>query len=472
MPPEQPAPTFTRRSEPDEPATPRDQATSTPPWDLAESDRRDEPPSAAHRTHHARAAVLGAAGVLAIGVVAVLTLGGGGDDRDLAAEATATSDVETTKASTTTTKPATSRSNVPRTTTAPSVAVRIVDAGGADDGFGAAVIRPALETLALGRTVPWTTWWIPVDAPLDTISAPTEVVLLTASGLHRLDLPSGEVRSVAIEGNWDGAGQLAVAGDTIAVTGMDDVLLLRDGLPAIEVEVGWVDGIRARPSNGDFVLSVRDDAGLEPPHTILLAPDGTVTPIDAPWFDRQGMWGAVMSPTGELIANAPGGVYARQPVGGGAARRIHPGSSVGGGANHALVQTCDETLVCGYERMDLVTGEVVPVAPVLDDLGPYGFDMPRLSPDGARVAVMAFPATGPPSWLVHDLATGQLVIEIQLESWTGYPTDPWSADSSGLLLLDGDVLTFRSLDRSRVDIDGFGALHQAAVHSAPAATAG
>lgn len=458
--------------EPEPPITPlrtpgSDQLpTDTAPlWGTSESTTNDGAEPASFRR---RAIVAGGIVAMALVVIAMFSLGGSDDDPDDAG-ATATSRVTSEKPERTDPSTTVARTYVPRTTTATTIVTRIVAADGDDAPEVAfSTTRPDLELLEVGSVPEWTEWRIPLVSPFDVITEPTEVVFLSRGAINRLRLPEGVIRSIAVTEVWDSAGQLAVAGDTIALSTNDDVMLVRDGLPVTQVEVGIVNMIRARPVQGDFIVSSFDASrSMGGQFNVLVSPDGAATPIEREWIDEA--WPAMMgiAGNGDLLVDAPGGLYAVQPFGDTPPRRITDGRIVGSGRNHLLLHQCNETLECNFSLLDLRTGEASATVPLPEDL--LSYDLPRISPDGARTVVMTFAdEQSPPEWQIFDFTTGESTGTFELESWVQSSIEPWSADAAGIFAVDGDELMYCVIDGRCAGITGFGSLLQVVSQPTPA----
>lgn len=423
------------------------------------------PTSPTPTSPRARLALVGGGVVVAVVAIAAFALNGSDDPPSAGADSTTldSTDAPASTAPRTTTP----RTTVERTTVPVTIVTRSVDPHDSDEIIASSAfiaVRPALGELVVGEVPEWTDWKIPMIDPIDVIQVPTEIVIAGRGVVHRLEVPSGNIRSLAVLDSWDSSGQVAVAGDTVALSSFDDVLLLRDGLPAIKIEVGSINGLRARPGTLDFLVSVSDANGTGQ-RNLVVGRDGSVTELDQPWFDQSWPGTMAISPSGELFTAAPGGIYGLDPASG-VVRRVDDGHLAGSGVNHLLVQRCDETLSCGYQVVDLRDGTTSPVAPFLDSAGGYGYDWPRLSPDGTKAATMTW-GPGQPSLRIYTVATGEYDASEQL-NW--YGNEPWAADSSGLFWSDGvDSVIFRAVDGRTAKIGGFGGVAQLAVQPAPVA---
>ncbi len=308
-----------------------------------------------------------------------------------------------------------------------------------------------------------------IDLPPEVaaLEAPTEVVLLTSSGVvHTLSLPSGRVRTVPtpIEDTDNRTmffgSQLIVAPDATAVrVGSDSVTIIpRDGLPRVlDVDtgggssnegfevVGWSPG----PDGSRFLLATFGaEGGIG---YYLMDQAGTIEPLPpgpapmSPWVD-------VTLPSGERIVNEAGGAYR---VGlDGNAERIAGGTVHASNGEVALVRECDANLQCGMSLLTLQSGERRPIDESILPMEPDGtpsFPM-TMSPDGTAVGAATYGA-GPPERVIVDLLTGARVSAPLFES--GGPT-AWSADGAGAFESETGGPGLRFLDRGSGEVVSFG----------------
>ena len=106
-------------------------------------------------------------------------------------------------------------------------------------------------------------------------------------------------------------------------------------------------------------------------------------------IDMHGWWPMQSDLAGGVMVQAGGGVYVVSETG---ARRVADGDLAGVGANHFLVRSCDEALVCGLFVVDRQTGErrQVPVIAVDGTAQFYGWtgtDSASVSPDGTAAVL-------------------------------------------------------------------------------------
>ena len=409
-------------------------------------------------------------GALAVGVLAVVAFalqrGDEGDD--------ASDPADSTIGTATPTEPSepdeTPASTEPRRSTAPTIAVRPVTPDGAETTGVVSLVteRPDTARLELGRVPPWTEWELPLVAPLDTFTEPTEIVVVGPAGIHRLELPSGRVRSLDVDVRYTSGGWMAVSGGTVALVAGDEVLLLPTDAPALVLEFGPIAALTARPEHGDFLVEVSPERGSPDTDLVVVSATGEILSM-SPWTRT---WNAftpslgevTTTPEGELVMTAPGGVYAIDPRGGEPPRRISAGAVVGVGANHVLVEQCDEHLECAIELLDLRSGEI---SPVVVDVTSAPYWPSRVSPNGHFVATM-MPRDGNSSvgWRIVDLTTGEERVSDNFDAWLGVHS--WTADGFGLVYVDGrsGTLAVRDVNGRHVEIVGLGALYQVEVHQA------
>lgn len=360
----------------------------------------------------------------------------------------------------------TPRTTVERTTVPNTISLVALDADGEpDDDIRSAfiAIEPLIPELELGTVVDWKEWRVPVAGSLASI-APTEIVFLAGETLNRLELPSGEVRSVTLPQELMFGGQIAAAGGTIVVLTSGGLVVLRDGEPAVRYDVGGqVTSIHGRRATGDFLITIMEDEQTGMSRLAMFDPDGAVTPIEHPRLSYSWPGGFALGPTGELIVTDVGGIYSFDPATE-AARRLSDGLIVGWGQNHALVQQCDETLACTSALVALDTWTATAVPFVLDQLR-QGYDTPRLSPSGTHLAVTSYTSSSP-ELLLFDVMSGERLATTGGTSsnmW-GVSGDIWASDGSGIFAMDAmGALVFESLDGKRLEFHGFDNISQMVV---------
>lgn len=442
----------------------------------------DHDGAADERPHGLNSRLLVGCGAAALAVVAVvvfaLTRPSAADDAtERSAPDASASDSSPDSSTPRTTVP---RTTVPRTTVPNTISVVVVPAGDergdgeSGDGADAAApppgpvliaVEPEIAELELGVVPRWTEWRIPVTEPLASL-APTEVVFVGNRTLHRLELPSGTIRSLTLPAGTSLGGQITTSGDAILLPARSGVLVVRDGLPTVLHDLGGtVTSMRPRPSTGDLIASVQTDSSTGASRIVLVDADGTATPITHPRLAHSWPGGMAIGPTGALFVSDVGGVYSYDPATD-TAHRVHDGQLLGSGLNHALVQTCDEALQCRTELVDLATWTAATVPSVFDDQG-FGYDMPRLSPTGTHFAVASYRGSRP-DLQVFEVASGTPVAGVDgsdLYMWFA-SGDVWASDGSGVFGIDAaGSLVFAALDGWRAEIDGFNSVEQLIVQA-------
>jgi hypothetical protein len=325
-------------------------------------------------------------------------------------------------------------------------------------GSTTVVVDPVsgLTPLADGAVPEWTDWSIDVPpllaGPADA-GAATEVVAVTTTGtIHRIEFPSGKVRSAQLD-RADPGSELAVLGDTIAVSRYSEVVLVGDDAPVVSADLPSrrVGQIEARHGADD--LLVIETGPTDTARRWLVGSDGSVDEItDGPWSAYL-PWQQRFLDTGELVANAPGGVFA---IGAdGRSRLLDRGRLVASAGDRVVVGRCDVTLTCGSVRIGLVGGAETPVA--LGQTQRYLFQetATRLSPDG-RYVLFADIWRGTASWRILDSDDGD-VVDLDLVADI-HTADSWAADSSGVFSVDGERIRFDSVDGESVSFSGFGTI--------------
>lgn len=366
-------------------------------------------------------------GFLVIGVAAMLR--GGDDTIDPANSSVTTVQISTSGAAQTTA--------IATTTDAPAAPNT------------ATAIAPAV----VGEVPAWTESSIAVPPPLDGFAAPTELVTLSPDRvLQRIELPSGRVRSLDLDG-WGDNPKLAVSDDSIAVYDGRDVAVIRDDEVIRRFDVP--DGVlflEAWPATGSFVVTSAGSPSGMAERFVLSTDDGSLTPLTKAASDAMVVGAASFLSTGEMLMNGPGGVYSIGPDQ--QVRRIGGGDLLAVGRNHYAVEECDEKLQCAQFVVEAATG--IRSAAVLDDLASFGIVDPstRIAPDG-RSIVGTDSSRDTGYRQIIDVVTGARADVGRLAAI--YYADPWAADSSGLFVEEGGVVRFQVTDRAEeVTIDGVG----------------
>ena len=298
----------------------------------------------------------------------------------------------------------------------------------------------------VGQVPVWSEWSIAVPTPLDAIATPTELVALTDSGfVHRVEFPSGRVRTVDV-GRSGTDGQVVVGDDAIVVYSSRLLTVLRDDAPAEQIEM--TDGVifvQEWPGTGRFIVTTAASSGDALEQEFVLERDGALTPLEGGAFDEFVFWARSFLPSGELVINRPGGVYAIAPDQ--TVRRLSDGDLLATGARSFAVEECDAVLNCAEFVVDASTGERVPAT--LPGPGVIGFVDPttRLSPDG-RSIVFSDSSRGTGIRQIADTVTGAAVDIGRVDS-IFYP-DTWAADSSGLFSDEGGLIRFHARDPADV----------------------
>jgi hypothetical protein len=315
-----------------------------------------------------------------------------------------------------------------------------------------------------GEPVVWSESTIDVPPVLATV-APTEVVAMTGEGLlHRIDLPSGRVRTADASGLEGIDGDVAVGERALVLKGPNDVYRIPDEGPVLRVE--WPDGViwvQSRPGTDEFVVTSPAVSGTDREREFLLQPDGRMLAAPEGRVADGVIWARTYSPTGDVLVNRPGGVYAID--GAGDARRIDDGDLVATGTRHYAVEQCDDQLVCTIRVVEWSTGEsaVYAAGPLRSD----GFLDPstRVSPDG-RAIVFRGLAQAVDARRVYVLPTGE-VVDVGRVSKVIH-ADTWAADGSGLFRDDAGVVHFVSLaTRESVQLGDLGGVTDIATRPLP-----
>jgi len=312
---------------------------------------------------------------------------------------------------------------------------------------------PAIAPAVVGEVPAWTESALVVPPPLDGLTSPTELVTLSPDRvLQRIELPSGRVRSLDLDG-WGDNPQLAVGDDSIAVYDGRDVAVIRDDEVIRRFDVP--DGVlflESWPATDSFVVTTAGSAAGTAERFVLSTDDGSLMPLVTDASDAMLFGAASFLSTGELLVNGPGGVYAIGPDQ--QVRRVSGGDLLAVGRNHYVVDECDEMLQCAQFVVEAATGIRSPA--MLDDLTSFGIVDPstRIAPDG-RSIVGTDSSRDTGYRQIIDVATGTRTDVGRLAAI--YYPDTWAADSSGLFLEDGGVVRFQVRDRAEVvTIDGVG----------------
>jgi hypothetical protein len=309
-------------------------------------------------------------------------------------------------------------------------------------------------SVVVGERAPWVEGIIDLPAPLSTMAVPTEIVALSNSRtLHRIEAPSGRVRSLDLTGLGLDA-SVTVGADAIVVASGRDVTLIADDAPVTRTMVA--DGIvSVQPWTGStsFIVTTLGVTEQAREQHWIVGEGGDVVALDGLFGELA--FQASFLPTGEILVTRPGGVYAVAV--GGAVRRLSPGDLLGSGAGHYAVEECDETLQCAQFVIDATTGARSPAA--LEDVVASGAGDPstRIAPDGRHVAFRDyFRGTGVRR--VVDVTTGAGIDIGPVNSFVD--ADTWTADGSGLFLADDTIRFFDVTTGATVDLDEFAGIRE------------
>ena len=212
----------------------------------------------------------------------------------------------------------------------------------------------------------WTEWSIPVPAPLDEMTLPTEIVVLTGAGvLHRIEFPSGRVSSRSLP-ELGPPGQIAVADGSVAIPIGNDVVLAGDDGSLLVWNLSSDQLPRVTSFGSRFLVEAAGD-GAGPDRQWLLDVDGTVTDITDGPFAQFPAWEPLVLPSGELLADDGGDIVVVDLDG--RIRPIDQGRPLAVGPNHYVVQTCYRRS-CNYELVDVDTAQRTPAELVALDRVP------------------------------------------------------------------------------------------------------
>ncbi|MGA7757533.1 MAG: hypothetical protein WBL31_17385 [Ilumatobacteraceae bacterium] len=322
-------------------------------------------------------------------------------------------------------------------TVAPEAMVEAESAAGA--AAEQARIVAELSVAEAGELPIWSEWTIAVPPSLAAIEVPTELVALTDNGaLHRVEFPSGRVRSISL-GTAGVDGQVVVTDDAIVVYSSRLLTVVRDDAPIDQIEIA--DGVifvQGWPGTDRFVVTTAASSGDSPEQQFVLERDGTLVPVEDGAFDDHVFWARSFLPSGEVVVNRPGGVYAIAPDE--TVRRVSEGDLLATGSGHFAVEECDAALTCAQVVVDASTGERSLVS--LAALVGTGFVDPstRLSPDG-RSVVATDTSRGTGVRRIIDAETGASIDIGRVDSI--FYADTWAADSSGLFTDQAGQLRFQ-----------------------------
>jgi len=326
------------------------------------------------------------------------------------------------------------------------------------------VLVPDLEPVPIGSAPAWTEWTYPVPPALQGLAEPTELVALTTSGvLHRLEFPSGVVRSI----DTGAAGRNAsmyVSGDSLVLQKFDSLMLLRPGTPVREVDIGTsIGSVIPRGDTGTFLVAPNEWSGGPPPLWVV-DETGNATSLakaDNPLADHADFPLQFLS-TGELLVFDAGGTYVVPDAD--TPQRLSPGLLFAIGRRHVIVRECDATLQCEFVLIELDSGErrITPLD--VDDRFAF-YSQGSVAPDGRTMLYADWTGSQPANFLM-DLGTGAVVDDELLRAAPidFGPLDYWATDSSGVFLRTGSSIAFLPRDGSvGAELDGLGAIVSLAV---------
>jgi hypothetical protein len=375
------------------------------------------------------AAAFGA--VLLIGGVVALVRNDG-TDREATATAGTVSGTDTETGAAPSPDPTDGSVGAPTTTTATAGVPTFWNDDPVDTTDPASDERLAMATSDVGQAPVWNDWSIDLPPPLGAISVPTEVVAFGTDGtLHRIEVPSGQVRAMRMS-SWGATAQAVVGESAIVVFNSTDVTIVRDHEPIIQVPVNnGVIFVEAWPGTDRFIVTTPSLALSGGEQQLILEPDGALVPVERDVVGGGIFDGRAFLPDGRVVVNRPGGVYAvslDRPT-----TRLSDGDLLAVGSAHYAVEECDESLQCTGFVVDAATGERTEVT---FGASSDGFTDPstRISPDGRKVVFTDRTIrTGVRTLL--DLGSGAAVDVGRVDELI-YP-DSWAADSAGVFGEEG-----------------------------------
>jgi hypothetical protein len=311
-----------------------------------------------------------------------------------------------------------------------------------------------------GALPAWTEWSIDVPEALAAI-ADTEVVIVTTAGvLHRLELPSGRVRSLIVPEPESFDWKLAVGDESIVLYDNREIVVIRDDRPVQRLDAfDTLLNLQAWPSTSSFVATTNPSPAV-PAQRFLLDVDTEVTTPLSPETELAMPFGAgSFLANGDLVSDRPGGTYAIGPDQ--LARRVDDGRLRAVGRNHYAVERCDDSLQCSGFMIDARTGAASPAD--LTGIDRIGIVDPsaHVSPDG-RWIVFTDPTRATGIRQILDVNTGSRVDIGRLDAI--YSPDPWASDSSGVFTEVEGILRFQNVVRVEpTDLDVFGPLAELVV---------
>ncbi len=243
----------------------------------------------------------------------------------------------------------------------------------------------------------------PGEFPLFDDDAELVVAVLVGDELRLVDAITGSVRTVALPA----ADSSGFDGDIFDQRQIEEfggrIVVGRQGR-AIGVPKDAGASIDFGPASAFFVDGIGDDQRLVVVRQIG-DPDGSNPGQSAPEFESQlfGFEGEAIGEVQKLpeypslfsFVSVMSGLVGTYQLGDDGFERLSTGYVVAAGDNHALVNECDDVLVCERVLIDLNTGELSDTADLPGGLPFDGFGGSLISPDGR--------------WLVTEGGFGRLV---------------------------------------------------------------
>lgn len=418
----------------------------------------DRSTSSPHRRRRAPivAAALGVAAVSVVvvaAVVAAIVADGDPADDSMNASVTATTAAATTTIEATADTGGSPSSAPPLATLAPVATTYPIGWSVVDVSEQLARFPPADPTDG------WIDWSIPVPEPLTEMDPAVTLVASTEDGvLHRIEFPSGRISSRLLPPSGSTTGQIAVAGDSVAVPHVGAVVIIGGDGSLVDWSLE-TDAIPRVTSFGSRFLVTAEDGVDGPARQWILDRDGTATDITDGPFAQFPAWDQRFSPAGELVADDGNDIVVVGVDSG--VRRIDRGRLVATGSHHYVVRTCD-SVPCDYTVVELSTGQRTPSP--LGVLDAYRFfdTSIRVSADG-RFVQFADWRRDRPLLRIIDVSTGATIDAGEL----GHVRTPdaWASDSSGVFVAGADGVMFRSVDGRVALIGGLGPLRSVATEA-------
>jgi hypothetical protein len=419
--------------------------------------RSDEPP-APQRRSLGRFAVGALAVAMIVSIVVVATRDGGTDERErVVPESTVAAGLPGGDDLPTTTIDPVAEELAARDAARERAAAAEREAAAARAG-SAGGVTPAVAQA--GAVPDWTEWAIEVPESLAAI-ADTEVVTITTAGvLHRLELPSGRVRSLIVPEPESFDWKLAVGDEAIVLYDNREIVVIRDDRPVQALDAfDTLLNLQAWPSTSVFVATTNPSPAVAAQRFLLDVDTEVVTPLSREVELAMPFGAGSFLGSGDLLVDRPGGTYAIDPDQ--QARRVDEGRLRAVGRNHFAVERCDETLQCSEFMIDARTGELIPA--VLAGIDPVGLVDPssHVSPDG-RSIVFTDPTRATGIRQILDVGSGNRVDIGRLDAI--YSPDPWTPDGSGVFTEVEGIMRFQTVGRAEAtDLDVFGPIAELVV---------